>query len=626
MKLQATQQQRVLTVNDRTGEELVLDARLAHVLQGEKGEKGDPGQPGATGPVGLRGEKGETGPQGAPGIRGFTGEKGEKGERGDGLLIAGRFATLAALQAAYPSGVAGSFEVGVSAPYDYYYYDVRTAIWNNSGPLKGVQGDPGLQGPQGVAGPQGIQGPAGAKGERGDSGMAGATGPRGTIGASGTTPHIDPATGHWFLGMQDTGVLASGFVDAPSDGKQYARKDGDWAQVQAGGSRSLVENVTATAAFVAGEEVCLARMNGQAAFSYTSQAGQYLAGYGKGVAVTPDGSILVVAHDGAPYVSWYKWSGNSYTKQTALTAPSGVARRVAVSDDGSRIFIACESSYSLDWYLWNGSVYVKQTQLQLSSFQQTGTLAINNDGTAFFVGSSITNGIRRYTWNETAYTLKDTLPFPYTGVYDLAVSSDQSLVFAVSTTSPYVVWYKWSGTGYVRQIDINVTGNPQTVAVSADGSRVLVSCPGSIILYGWNGTVYADQGAFVTEGIGNTCQIAITPDGQRVFSAHSSGQGTSWYLWNGQTYVKQPDLTALPVDEEGYTPNGRSVAVTADGTRLFITGDNSGLTYDMAATLADGTMACPLSDVLTRGVENVSFAKMLRKVNPGDKSTILKTN
>lgn len=66
--------------------------------------------------------------------------------------------------------------------------------------LKGDKGDTGPQGPKGDNGPAGPPGPAGP---------AGATGAAGADGADGVTPHIG-SNKHWFIGTQDTGVVAEG--------------------------------------------------------------------------------------------------------------------------------------------------------------------------------------------------------------------------------------------------------------------------------------------------------------------------------------------------------------------------------------------------------------------------------
>lgn len=72
---------------------------------------------------------------------------------------------------------------------------------------KGDKGDQGIPGPEGAQGPQGEPGKDGATGPQGDTGPAGHDGKNGS---DGTTPHVDTATGDWFLGDKDTGVHAQG--------------------------------------------------------------------------------------------------------------------------------------------------------------------------------------------------------------------------------------------------------------------------------------------------------------------------------------------------------------------------------------------------------------------------------
>lgn len=76
--------------------------------------------------------------------------------------------------------------------------------------LKGDKGETGPQGPKGDNGPAGPPGPAGP---------AGATGAVGANGADGVTPHIG-SNKHWFIGTQDTGVVAEG-----QDGATGAKGD-----------------------------------------------------------------------------------------------------------------------------------------------------------------------------------------------------------------------------------------------------------------------------------------------------------------------------------------------------------------------------------------------------------------
>jgi Long-tail fiber proximal subunit, C-terminal, trimerization domain len=70
-----------------------------------------------------------------------------------------------------------------------------------------------------VPGPQGPVGPQGVKGDKGDQGIPGPVGPVGPAG---------------------------GIEEAPSDGQQYARQDGDWTVVEAGGASVLVGDTPPT--------------------------------------------------------------------------------------------------------------------------------------------------------------------------------------------------------------------------------------------------------------------------------------------------------------------------------------------------------------------------------------------
>lgn len=158
---------------------------------GEKGEKGDQGIQGPQGEVGPQGPQGEVGPQGPKGADGAVGPTGPKGDIGTGVNIKGSFESLAALQAAHPTGEEG----------DAYLIAGNLYVWTGSewlgvgniqGPTglqgeKGDKGDKGDIGPTGPQGIQGIQGKTGPQGERGEQGPTGIEGPMGPTGPRGET-------------------------------------------------------------------------------------------------------------------------------------------------------------------------------------------------------------------------------------------------------------------------------------------------------------------------------------------------------------------------------------------------------------------------------------------------------
>ena len=78
-----------------------------------------------------------------------------KGEKGDPVLWKGQYDTLAALQAAHPTGAAGDcWLVGTHL----YWWDKDKMVWEDAGSWQGPQG---VQGETGAAGPQGPTGPNG---------------------------------------------------------------------------------------------------------------------------------------------------------------------------------------------------------------------------------------------------------------------------------------------------------------------------------------------------------------------------------------------------------------------------------------------------------------------------------
>lgn len=83
---------------------------------------------------------------------------------------------------------------------------------------------------------------ASLKGETGATGATGATGPQGPQGIQGPAGPQGPQ-----------GPQGEGIADAPSDGKQYARKDGSWTEVQGGGGSVDAYTKAETDALLAGK-------------------------------------------------------------------------------------------------------------------------------------------------------------------------------------------------------------------------------------------------------------------------------------------------------------------------------------------------------------------------------------
>lgn len=105
------------------------------------------------------------------------------------------------------------------AELPYVMQDVKVAVKQNDvstyiltvTTAEGEFDTPNLKGPKGD---QGIQG------ETGGTGATGETGPQGIPGVDAPVPSIDPATKHWKIGDEDTGIVAEG-----QDGATYDDTD-----------------------------------------------------------------------------------------------------------------------------------------------------------------------------------------------------------------------------------------------------------------------------------------------------------------------------------------------------------------------------------------------------------------
>lgn len=116
------------------------------------------------------------------------------GEQIDNLLtglsfeIGGSYASLAAIQAAFPNGDTHAYQARDTG--NIYVWNAATRAWESVGKLQGPIGQTGPQGPVGPTGPQGPigpTGPTGPQGPRGYQGEIGPIGPQGKIGPKGNT-------------------------------------------------------------------------------------------------------------------------------------------------------------------------------------------------------------------------------------------------------------------------------------------------------------------------------------------------------------------------------------------------------------------------------------------------------
>jgi hypothetical protein len=200
--------------------------------------KGTPGTVGATGDQGVLGPKGDIG---------ITGPTGPQGLMGPGITLLGKLDTTAALP------TTGQYGQGYLVTGNFWGW--TGTAFENLGPIQGPKGDIGGKGDVGATGANGIKGDTGVKGDVGTKWILLNRNPQALDGRI-NDGFFNTATQEVFLKVSATlwatqGHLGGGNVydasfddvkyvrlngvwtpllvdEAPKDGKQYARVDGNW--------------------------------------------------------------------------------------------------------------------------------------------------------------------------------------------------------------------------------------------------------------------------------------------------------------------------------------------------------------------------------------------------------------
>jgi hypothetical protein len=224
--------------------------------------------------------------------------------------------------------------------------------------LEGPEGPKGEKGDRGPQGPKGEKGPQGPEGLRGADGAPGESGPQGEDGEDGVGV-VDAYLGAddsivftlsdekeisvdfpWSLGKNADGstvVLrqgASGIADAPSDGTQYVRQDGEWVEGGGGGADSRVDWMLTTDVFTA------------PTFAYPAAE----------VNVNSSGTLEPIILSGSePFTAWAVSSG-TLPSEFSFNTTTGVITYTTTGATGSGTFFVTASNpagtsseHQIDW-------------------------------------------------------------------------------------------------------------------------------------------------------------------------------------------------------------------------------------------------------------------------------------
>lgn len=282
----------------------------------------------------------------------------------------------------------------------------------------------------------------------------------------------------------------------------------------------------------------------------------------------PDGSAVAFACVSTPYVAALSFSssgfGSRYSDPSTLV--SSQAYGVRFSSDSSVLFVSSLSSPYVHAYAWDsssgfGSKYSDPVSLSAGAARSVDVTPAMD---AVIIGGLSTPYHAAYAWDSstgfgTRYSNASNIT---RNRYQVRFSPLGDAVITVGAVSPYHSAYAWSSsTGFGAQYSdpvgavIRNLQNGQCIDFTSDGSVVFFSTPSSpyLVAYPWSsstgyGTKYADP----STGVGAIpYQLSVSPDDSCVAIGHSTvSPYIRVYPWSSSGFgtIYSNPSTALTVD------------------------------------------------------------------------------
>jgi len=300
----------------------------------------------------------------------------------------------------------------------------------------------------------------------------------------------------------------------------------------------------------------------------------------RGLALSPDATILAVAHDNSPRVTLYEIAGETFTKlANPADLPTGGGRGCAFNDTGDFFAVAHNTTPFVTIYERSGTTFTKVANpANLPAGNATGCAWQDDDFLA--VSHATSPFVTIYQRSGTTFTKLSnpgTLPTGQgNGVswFKNRVGIVTVLYLAVAhDTSPYITvyWYSGSFTKYTNPTTLP-TGSAKGCAWSNSGDYLAVAHATSpyISIYQRSGTTSLTKlsdPADLPPGMGLSC--AWSDDDQYLSVTHQGSPYVTIYQRSGTTFTKMPDPGTLPPDDTNasvWFPDAEYFAVAHDTT------------------------------------------------------------
>lgn len=318
----------------------------------------------------------------------------------------------------------------------------------------------------------------------------------------------------------------------------------------------------------------------QAKIPTPSDATGSFAAFGLTASLTPDGNTAFIGGStSGPGAVWiYNRSGTTWTELQKIPPPDETSEfgfRIAISADGNTVAITAINNDGTNAgvyvYVRSGGSWVEQQKISYPSDSSSQVLfgtsvALSGDGNTAIVGSGIDDN------RQGAYRV-----------------------------------YTRSGSTWTEQTKISPAANEffeYPVALSGNGDTALLSGGGKTLVYTRSGSTWTRGQELTLTGntsvgsnLGNS--LAISSDGTTAFIDGSDTSGNS-FVWkfvkNGSSWTEQ-SATATPNNAGTLA----ALALSADNTRLLVSGSGAGLIYTLSSVPAKSKLVTVTVTVKGKG-------------------------
>jgi WD40 repeat protein len=350
----------------------------------------------------------------------------------------------------------------------------------------------------------------------------------------------------------------------PNDDQVIVYNDDIWTDLGSYGALNIPRSCQVSLVYNGLDEVL-----SETIFTQLSDPSTLPTSTGNGVAFSPDGNFMAVAHNGSPFVTIYSISGNTFTKlPDPAILPTGIGEDIAFSPDGNFMAVAHDVSPYVTIYSISGTTFTKIADPSTALTADADGVAFSPDS-AFMAVAGAGDRVVIYDTSTIPFTKITDLSASIPGVVtSIALSPDGNFLAVGSSTSPFIYTFSISGTTFT------LLPNPTTlpdnignaVAFSSDSSFLIVANTGtpSITIYDTSTVPFTkiSDPAILPAGAGRG--VAASPNGAYIAIANTSSPYITIYSVSGTTFTKITDPSDLPTNacfSIAFSPTGGYLSV-----------------------------------------------------------------